>query len=106
MDKKEDCIYSPKILCIHIYKFLYLSIAFTLDDTAEVQKVEMKDDYIYGKIRIEKTGSETGKALAGAKFEIRNQTTGEVEGTLTTNSEGMVESDKLLLGTYGTDGIQ
>jgi len=81
-------------------------ITFTLDDTAGVQKVEMKDDYIYGKIRIEKTDSETGKALAGAKFEIRNKTTGEVEGTLTTDSKGVAESDKLLLGRYGTDGIK
>jgi len=81
-------------------------ISFILDDTAKVQKVEMKDDYIYGKIRIEKVDSETGKALAGAKFEIRNKTTGEAEGTLTTDSEGAAESDKLLLGTYGTDCIK
>ena len=81
-------------------------ITFILDDTAEIQKVEMKDDYIYGKIRIEKTDSETGKALAGAKFEIRNKTTGKVEGTLTTDSDGAAESDKLLLGTYGIDGIK
>ena len=81
-------------------------VTFTLEDTAEVQKVEMKDDYIYGIIRIEKTDSETGDKLAGAKFEIRNKTTGEVEGTITTDADGMAESEKLLLGTYGTDGLK
>ena len=81
-------------------------VSFTLKDTGELQKVEMKDGYVYGKVRIEKTDEETGDVLSGAVFEIRNQTTGEVEATVTTDERGVAESPKLLLGTYTKEGIQ
>lgn len=81
-------------------------VLFTVEDTEELQTIEMKDDYIYGKVRIEKVDSETKKPLAGAVFEVRNKTTGNVETTLTTDENGMAESEKLLLGTYAAEGIE
>ena len=81
-------------------------VKFTLEDTMEVQKAEMKDDYLYGKIMLRKTDGVTGKALAGAEFEIRNKTTGITMETLVTNAEGKAESSDLLIGTYGTEGLR
>ncbi len=81
-------------------------VKFTLDDTMEVQKAEMKDDYLYGKLMLIKTDGETGKALAGAEFEIRNKTTGMTMETLVTDAQGRAESSDLLIGTYGTEGLQ
>ena len=51
---------------------------FTLEDTGEVQKVSMKNEFVYGKIFLRKTDLQSGDALAGAEFEIRNKTTNEV----------------------------
>ena len=81
-------------------------VKFTLEDTLEVQKAEMKDDYLYGKIMLRKTDGATGKALAGAEFEIRNKTTGMTMETLVTDAEGKAESSNLLIGTYGTEGLR
>lgn len=81
-------------------------VKFTLEDTMEVQKVEMKDDYLYGRLMLVKTDGETGKALAGAEFEIRNKTTGMVMETLVTDAEGKAESSDLLIGAYGAEGLR
>lgn len=81
-------------------------VKFTLEDTMEVQKAEMKDDYLYGKIMLRKTDGENGKALAGAEFEIRNKTTGMTMETLVTDAGGKAESSDLLIGTYGTEGLR
>ncbi len=43
-------------------------VEFTVRDTAELQKVEMKDDYT--KVDISKTDFETGKLLKGAELQI------------------------------------
>lgn len=81
-------------------------IKFTLSDTTEIQKVEMKDGYVYGKVRIEKTDAATKEALAGATFEIRNKTTGKIADTITTDENGVAESKELLLGVYTNEGIK
>ena len=81
-------------------------VKFMLEDTMEIQKAEMKDDYLYGKMMIQKTDGENGNALAGAEFEIRNKTTGMAMETLVTNDEGKAESSDLLIGTYGTEGLR
>lgn len=81
-------------------------VKFTLEDTMEVQKAEMKDDYLYGRLMLVKTDGETGKTLAGAEFEIRNKTTGMTMETLVTDADGKAESSDLLIGTYGVEGFQ
>ena len=79
---------------------------FTLEDTMEVQKAEMKDDYLYGRLMLVKTDGETGKAVAGAEFEIRNKTTGMIMETLVTDADGKAESSDLLIGMYGVEGLR
>lgn len=46
-------------------------VRFTVEETGEIQKVEMKDDYT--KVDIIKVDMDTGKALETAKFELYNE---------------------------------
>ena len=73
-------------------------IEFEVKETAEIQKVAMKDEAAVGKIIISKK-SEDGKALAGAKFEIRDKD-GKVIETLTTDKDGHAESGELPIATF------
>ena len=73
-------------------------IEFEVKETAEIQKVAMKDEAAVGKIIISKK-SEDGKALAGAKFEIRDKD-GKVIKTLTTDKDGHAESGELPIATF------
>ena len=73
-------------------------IEFEIKETAEIQKVAMKDEAAVGKIIISKK-SEDGKALAGAKFEIRDKD-GKVIETLTTDKDGHAESGELPIATF------
>ena len=81
-------------------------VKFTLEDTGEVQHVAMQNDFVYGRIFLTKTDAETGDALAGAEFEIRNTTTGEAAGTLVTDENGQAESEDLLIGSYDETGVK
>ncbi|MCM1236570.1 MAG: SpaA isopeptide-forming pilin-related protein, partial [Ruminococcus flavefaciens] len=73
-------------------------IEFEVKETDEIQKVAMKDEAAVGKIIISKK-SEDGKALAGAKFEIRDKD-GKVIETLTTDKDGHAESGELPIATF------
>lgn len=73
-------------------------IEFEVKETDEIQKVAMKDEVAVGKIIISKK-SEDGKALAGAKFEIRDKD-GKVIETLTTDKDGHAESSELPIATF------
>ena len=73
-------------------------IEFEVKETDEIQKVAMKDEAAVGKIIISKK-SEDGKALAGAKFEIRDKD-GKVIGTLTTDKDGHAESGELPIAAF------
>ncbi len=73
-------------------------IEFEVKETAEIQKVAMKDEAAVGKIIISKK-SEDGKALAGAKFEIRDKD-GKVIETLTTDKDGHAESGELPIAAF------
>ena len=81
-------------------------VKFTLEDTGEVQHVAMQNEFVYGRIFLTKTDAETGDALAGAEFEIRNTTTGETAGTLVTDENGQAESEDLLIGSYDETGVK
>lgn len=81
-------------------------VKFTLEDTGEVQHVAMENDFVYGRIFLTKTDAETGDALAGAEFEIRNTTTGETAGSLVTDENGQAESEDLLIGSYDETGVK
>lgn len=74
-------------------------VEFTVTEIADIQKVSMKDEAAVGKIIIEKTNADTGKALAGAKFEIRDKD-GKVIETLITDKNGHAESQEFAIGTF------
>ena len=59
-------------------------VTFEVKETAEIQKVSMKDEQAVGKIVIEKTDKVTGKPIEGVVFEVRDKD-GNVLDTLTTD---------------------
>ncbi len=74
-------------------------ITFEVADTAEIQKVAMKDDTAKGRLIIEKTDKDTGAALKDAEFELRDAD-GKVVETMTTDENGHATSGLLAIGTY------
>lgn len=71
------------------------SIQFTVEDTAEVQKIEMKDDVT--KVEISKTDV-AGKELPGAKLTILDEERNIVESWTSTDQPHYIEM--LPIGTY------
>ena len=71
-------------------------VKFTVKDTAEIQKVEMTDDYT--KVEISKTDMVTGKLVPGAELEILDSTGKVVEKWTSTYHPHMIE--KLAVGDY------
>ena len=78
-------------------------VTFEVKETAEIQKVSMKDEQTVGKIVIEKTDKVTGKPIEGVVFEVRDKD-GNVLDTLTTDKNGHAESKELPICTYNEDG--
>lgn len=72
------------------------SITFVVEDTAEIQKVEMKDDVT--KVEISKTDITTGKELPGAELTILDENGKEVEKWKSTDKPHYIE--KLPVGKY------
>lgn len=79
------------------------SVEFEVTETAEIQKVEMFDEEVKGRLIINKIDAITGAALAGAAFELKDAE-GNVIQTLVTDENGHAESDLLNFGIYDTDG--
>lgn len=74
------------------------SIEFTIEDSGEVQSVQMKDDTT--KIRLIKLAGDTGQGLRGAKFEVYDSDNKKVL-TFTSKEEGYDIIGKLKAGeTY------
>ena len=117
----------PEMLQAGVYYFRELSapegyllngndIQFEVKDSSDWENpivVTCPDKPVKGKIRITKTDAETGKPIpSGAEFEVtaaEDITTpdgtvravkGEVVTTVTTGSDGTVETDELFLGKY------
>ena len=78
-------------------------VTFEVKETAEIQKVSMKDEQVVGKIVIEKTDKVTGKLIEGVVFEVRDKD-GKVLDILTTDKNGHAESKELPICTYNEDG--
>ena len=74
-------------------------VKFTVENTKELQQVSMKDELVSGKIIIEKTDADTGKGIAGVKFEIRDKD-GNVIETLVTDKNGHAESKELPIAVF------
>lgn len=74
------------------------SIEFTVEDTGEIQSVEMKDETT--KIRLIKLAGNTGEGLRGAKFEVYDSE-GKKVLAFTSKEEGYDITGKLTVGeTY------
>lgn len=78
-------------------------VAFTVEETGEIQKVSMTDERVKGYIEIYKTDSDTKKAIKGVVFEIRNEE-GKVIQKLKTNRKGYAKSKELDICTYKDNG--
>ena len=75
-------------------------VPFVVEETGEIQKVEMKDERPSGQLLIQKTDAENKAPLAGVEFELRNKATGEVVGTLVTGEDGTAKSEELPIAVY------
>lgn len=90
---------------------LTLDVEFTVENTGNVQKVEMFDELAMGTITVQKTDKETNDPISGAVFEVKAEEDivtpdgtvrvkkGEVVDTLTTD-KGYATSKPLFLGKY------
>lgn len=78
-------------------------VEFKVTETAEIQKVSIKDEYAVGKIIIEKTDEVTKKPIAGVEFGIRDKD-GKVIETVVTDKDGHAESKELPICIYNEDG--
>lgn len=71
-----------------------------VEETGEIQKVEIKDERPSGQLLIQKTDAENKAPLADVEFELRNQATGEIVETLVTGEDGTAKSGELPIGIY------
>ena len=74
-------------------------VEFEVKETAKIQKVQMKDELVNGKIIIHKTDEVTKKGIAGVTFEIRDRD-GNVMETLVTDKNGNTESKELPIAVF------
>lgn len=74
-------------------------VTFEVAETAEIQKVAMKDDTAKGKIIIDKKDKDSEEPIKGVEFELRDEK-GKVLETLKTDSAGHAESDLYEIATY------
>lgn len=79
------------------------SVEFEVKETSEIQKVEMFDEEVKGRLTINKVDNVTGAALAGATFELKDEE-GNVIQTLISDEKGHAVSDLLNFGIYDTNG--
>ena len=78
-------------------------VAFTVQETGEIQKVVMSDERVKGQIQIFKTCSKTKKPLAGVEFELRDKDD-KVLAKLVTDKVGYAETEMLDVCTYDENG--
>lgn len=74
-------------------------VEFEVKETAEIQRVSMKDELVKGKIIIHKTDEATKKDIVGVIFEIRDKD-GNVIETLVTDKNGNAESKDLPIAVF------
>lgn len=78
-------------------------VDFTVEETGEIQKVEMVDERVKGFIEIHKICSETKKPIEGVSFELQNKE-GKVLAVLKTDKKGYAKTELLDICTYKKDG--
>lgn len=75
-------------------------VEFTVLETGEIQKVEMKDVRVMGVLKIHKTDAETGEALEGVEFTLYEKESGKEVAVLVTDKDGNAETEQLPIGIY------
>ena len=75
-------------------------VAFTVKETGEIQKVEMKDERVMGVLKIHKTDGETGDNLEGVEFTLYEKESGKEVASFVTDKDGNAESGQLPIGVY------
>ena len=75
-------------------------VEFTVLETGEIQKVEMKDERAMGVLKIQKTDAETKNPLEGVEFTLFEKESGKEVAKLVTDKDGKAESEKLPIGVY------
>ena len=76
----------------------------TVQETGEIQKVEMRDERAMGRLRIQKTDSESNEPLEDVEFTLYEKGSGEEAAVLITDKDGTAESELLPIGKY-IDGV-
>lgn len=79
---------------------------FTVQETGEIQTVEMQDERARGKLMIHKTDSESGEALEDVEFTLYEKESGEEAAALVTDKDGNAESELLPIGKYEDGAFQ
>lgn len=75
-------------------------VKFTVQETGEIQKVEMQDERVMGRLRIQKTDSESNETLEGVEFTLYEKDSGKEAAVLVTDKDGTAESELLPIGKY------
>lgn len=76
-----------------------LAVLDAVVESDEITNLTVTNKPIQGKIRIEKQDALTGERLAGAEFTVTDAA-GEIVAILTTDTEGVAETDWLRYGIY------
>ena len=74
-------------------------VPFKVEETGEIQNVEMKDARVEGYIVVEKVSSVLRTPIQGVEFTLTDEK-GKVIGTYTTDSNGLLKTTTLPIGTY------
>ena len=75
-------------------------VTFTVQETGEIQKVEMKDERVKGVLKIHKTDGETGDNLEGVEFTLYEKESGKEVTSLVTDKDGNAETEQFPIGVY------
>lgn len=78
-------------------------VLFTVEETEEIQQVEVRNEKQTGKIVIEKVDNRTNKSLKGAVFTITEKDSNRVVGEITTNSQGTANISNLPVADYAVE---
>ncbi|MFV0527647.1 MAG: SpaA isopeptide-forming pilin-related protein [Lachnospiraceae bacterium] len=75
-------------------------VSFSVKETGEIQKVQMKDERAMGRLVLQKTDTESKKVLEGVEFTLTDKGTGKDVAKLVTDKDGKAQSELLPIGTY------
>lgn len=79
------------------------NVDFEVKETGNVQRVEMYNEEVKGKVIIDKVDKNTKEVLAGAEFLLKDEEGNEIE-ILITDERGHAESELLDFGIYDKSG--